>query len=212
MGTTWCGSVVRACDWQSSGRGFESCWGRLETLAISFTPLCQCLSEETLKAVGPFYLVSMPGEVKYPISLHWKCVTAVDSTTHSNPPPTCNKPHPLRDAVTGRNRRKRCDRQIRWCHSTMAQTTMAHASMASPLWRRSGLAHSGMARSSTAQFRCGAVSVWRIPVWRRSSTANFSMTQFRCGASKHRPKRPVPRATCRLCHQNKIFQLHKLKN
>ena len=77
----------------------------LETLAISFTPLCQCLSEETLKAVGPFYLVSMPGEVKYPTSLHWKCVTAVDSTTHSNPPPpTCNKPHTLRDAVTGRNR------------------------------------------------------------------------------------------------------------
>ena len=60
------GSVVRACDWQSSGRGFESCWGRLETLAISFTPLCQCISEETLKAVGPFYLVSMPGEVKDP--------------------------------------------------------------------------------------------------------------------------------------------------
>ena len=29
-------------------------------------PLCQCLSEETLKAVGPFYLVSMPGEVKDP--------------------------------------------------------------------------------------------------------------------------------------------------
>ena len=34
------------------------------TLAIPFTPLCQCLSEETLKAVGPFYLVSMPREVK----------------------------------------------------------------------------------------------------------------------------------------------------
>ena len=31
-----------------------------------FTPLCQCLSEETLKAVGRFYLVSMPGEVKDP--------------------------------------------------------------------------------------------------------------------------------------------------
>ena len=28
----------------------------------------QCLSEETRKAVGPFYLVSMPGEVKYPTS------------------------------------------------------------------------------------------------------------------------------------------------
>ena len=33
------------------------------TLPVSF---CQCLSEETLKAIGPFYLVSMPGEVKYP--------------------------------------------------------------------------------------------------------------------------------------------------
>ena len=33
-----------------------------------------CLSDETLKAVGPFYLVSMPGEVKDPTSLHWKCV------------------------------------------------------------------------------------------------------------------------------------------
>ena len=31
------------------------------TLAIPFTPLWQCLSDETIKAVGPFYLVSMPG-------------------------------------------------------------------------------------------------------------------------------------------------------
>ena len=30
------------------------------------THICPCLSEETLKAGGPFYLVSMPGEVKYP--------------------------------------------------------------------------------------------------------------------------------------------------
>ena len=36
------------------------------TLAIPFTPLCQCLSDETVKTVGPFYLVSMPGEVKDP--------------------------------------------------------------------------------------------------------------------------------------------------
>ena len=43
----------------------------LRTLAIPFTPPCQCLSEETLKAVGPFYLVSMPGEVKDPTSPHW---------------------------------------------------------------------------------------------------------------------------------------------
>ena len=53
--------------------GFESHCGKLcfGTLAIQFTPLCQCLSEETLKAVGRFYLVSMPGEVKDPTSLHW---------------------------------------------------------------------------------------------------------------------------------------------
>ena len=38
--------------------------------------LSLCLSEKTLvKAVGPFNLVSMPGEVKYPTSLHWKCAT-----------------------------------------------------------------------------------------------------------------------------------------
>ena len=37
------GSVDRACDWQSSGRAIESHGDRLETLAISFTPLCQCL-------------------------------------------------------------------------------------------------------------------------------------------------------------------------
>ena len=30
-----------------------------------------CLSDETLKAAGPFYLVSMPEEVKDPTSLHW---------------------------------------------------------------------------------------------------------------------------------------------
>ena len=33
---------------------------RFGTLAIPLTPLCQCLSEETLKSVSPFYLVSMP--------------------------------------------------------------------------------------------------------------------------------------------------------
>ena len=44
---------------------------RFVTLAIPFTPLCQCLSDETLNAVGPFYLVSMPGDVKDPTSLHW---------------------------------------------------------------------------------------------------------------------------------------------
>ena len=54
------------------------------TYSLPFTPLCQCLSEEALKAVGPFYLVAMSREVKYPTSLHWKCVT-------------CGLPHPLLD-------------------------------------------------------------------------------------------------------------------
>ena len=36
----------------------------LSTLEIVNLELC--LSDETLKAVGPFYLVSMPGEVKDP--------------------------------------------------------------------------------------------------------------------------------------------------
>ena len=54
--------------------GFESHCRKLRfgTLAIPFTPLCQCISEETLKVVGQcFYLVSMPGEVKEPTSPHW---------------------------------------------------------------------------------------------------------------------------------------------
>ena len=67
---------VRALDWtgdRTVPAGFESHCGkpRFGTLAIPFTPLCQCLWEETLKAVGPFYLVSMPGEVKDPTSSHW---------------------------------------------------------------------------------------------------------------------------------------------
>ena len=53
---------------------------RFGTLAILFTPLCQCLSEETLKAVGPFYLVSMAGELKDPTQ-GVNVQSAVDSTT-----------------------------------------------------------------------------------------------------------------------------------
>ena len=67
---------VRALDWigdRTVPAEFESQCGKLRfgTVAIPLTPLCQCLSEETLTAVGPFYLVSMPWEVKYPTSPHW---------------------------------------------------------------------------------------------------------------------------------------------
>ena len=48
---------------------------RCKNLALYIRDCVSCLSDETLKAVGPFYLVSMPGEVKDPTSLHWKCVT-----------------------------------------------------------------------------------------------------------------------------------------
>ena len=50
------GLVVRVPDGRSSGP---------ESWPISFTPHCLYLLEKTLIAGGPFYLVSMPGEVKY---------------------------------------------------------------------------------------------------------------------------------------------------
>ena len=55
----------RVQDYQSRGWWFNPTCHPFETEAISFTSHCLCLSEETLKAGGP-YLVSMPGEVKDP--------------------------------------------------------------------------------------------------------------------------------------------------
>ena len=47
--------------------GWEASNIRCKNLALYIRD-CEslCLSDETLKAVGPFYLVSMPGEVKDP--------------------------------------------------------------------------------------------------------------------------------------------------
>ena len=53
----------------------------------NFTPLCQCISDETLKAVGPFYLVSMyarGSKISHQSTL--ECVNVVDSTSHSKLP------------------------------------------------------------------------------------------------------------------------------
>ena len=62
------GSVVRARDWRSGGRGFEShsaAWKVWEFPLAQFA--CSVIrTRSTLKAVGPFYLVSTPGEVKDP--------------------------------------------------------------------------------------------------------------------------------------------------
>ena len=47
--------------------------GSYETWASSFISHLLCISDETLKVVGPFYLASMPGEVKD--HTRGKCVT-----------------------------------------------------------------------------------------------------------------------------------------
>ena len=56
--------------WHAAGRGFDSRTRHVSLLGVktwlSTLEIVYCLSEETLKAVGPLYLVSMPGEVKYP--------------------------------------------------------------------------------------------------------------------------------------------------
>ena len=53
--------MVRAPDSRLGGLWFSSI--HFKTWAISFTPIFLCLSEETLKAVVPFSLVSMSMEV-----------------------------------------------------------------------------------------------------------------------------------------------------
>ena len=58
------GSKPPVVERRTFGRGDS---GPIPPAAVSKPgQFCPCLSEETLKAVGPFYLVSMPGEVKDP--------------------------------------------------------------------------------------------------------------------------------------------------
>ena len=57
----WLGGSVNL-----KGPGFEYWWHHFGILAIPFTRLYQCLLEETLKTVSPFYLVSVQEEVKDP--------------------------------------------------------------------------------------------------------------------------------------------------
>ena len=65
--------MVSAPAWPSAVRGSmlrsdHACYIRLKTwlLTLGTVFVSLCLSDETLKTVGPFYLVSMPGEVKDP--------------------------------------------------------------------------------------------------------------------------------------------------
>ena len=63
------GAMAQWLEWATDNRVVagsnpaEAVW---KLWQFPLSPLCQCLSEETLTAVGPFYLVSMPGEVKDP--------------------------------------------------------------------------------------------------------------------------------------------------
>ena len=56
------GSVVRAPKVINQWSRVRIPLTQFGNFANFFTPLCQCLSEEMLKAVGPFYLVSMQGK------------------------------------------------------------------------------------------------------------------------------------------------------
>ena len=66
---TYVGSVGHVLERRTVNRGDG---GSIPPTAVSklrqfrSPHICLCLSEETLKADGPFYLVSMPGEVKDP--------------------------------------------------------------------------------------------------------------------------------------------------
>ena len=67
---------VRELDWRPGGPGFESrCAPSLRNFDNSIYPALPVSFGGDTKAVGPVYLVSMPREVKYPTSLHYKCVT-----------------------------------------------------------------------------------------------------------------------------------------
>ena len=63
------GPVVGRSLWTRPARVQSPGWDiiRCKNLALYIRD-CEslCLSDETLKAIGPFYMVSMPGEVKYP--------------------------------------------------------------------------------------------------------------------------------------------------
>ena len=58
-----CLVVVSMPAWHAGDLGMIPAPGMLY---FSCKNLALCLSDETLKVVGPFYLVSMPGEVKDP--------------------------------------------------------------------------------------------------------------------------------------------------
>ena len=80
----------------------EAVW-KLWQFPLPHFASAQCLSEDTKSRWSLLSGVYARGSKRSHQSALEMC-TVVDSTTHSTPPPPCNKPHTLRDAVTGRNR------------------------------------------------------------------------------------------------------------
>ena len=68
---------VRALDWRPGGPGFESRCGNFasELWQFRLPRFASVFRRRHIKAFGPFYMVYIPGEIKYTTSLHWKCVT-----------------------------------------------------------------------------------------------------------------------------------------
>ena len=107
----WRGSGVR-----SRGPGFKTTGCSLQFWIISFTPL----SEETIKAVDPFYLVSMLREVKYPTQGNGK--TIVDSLTLENDILPCYWVLRLDETETNKQTNKQINRHIlnsECCYNTV---------------------------------------------------------------------------------------------
>ena len=72
------GSVVRALDWRSRDRGFDSrpvCY-RVTTLGQLFTPMCFC-HQAVLFGTGQraVTLCTAAGKVTVGLASHWPCVT-----------------------------------------------------------------------------------------------------------------------------------------
>ena len=81
---------------------YNTKWGAVvlrsfEAWAIPFTPICLCLLEETVKTVGPFYMVHRPWEVKDPTQGNEK---SCDGLTKSREGPSYINPQ--RNILVGR--------------------------------------------------------------------------------------------------------------
>ena len=63
-GERWSRGERRTVNWGDGGSIPPTAVSKLRQFRSPH--ICLCLSEETLKAGGPFFLVSMPGEVKDP--------------------------------------------------------------------------------------------------------------------------------------------------